>query len=175
MTYALCFVCQDKPFAQRADTLREVEGALVTAWNQAASTQLRLGHLQECAAVRPPHTAEALASRYSLGPSPMSVVEAVLGPLVIFQPDMHGDRLLAHSRRDGWRLSDQGRQVALAFVDTFHRIYPWGRAGVWLADISGSTQSFALRGVEATSLADLLDGRLEPNAAKLLRGQPVAS
>lgn len=175
MTYALCFVCQDKPFAQRADTLHEVEGALVTAWNRAASTEPRLGRLLECPAVRPPHTADALASQYALGPSPVSVVEAVLGPLAIFQPDMHGDRLLAHSRRDGWRLSEQGRQVARSFVDTFHRIYPWGRAGVWLADMSGSTQSFALHGIEATSLADLLDGRLEPNAAKLLRGQPVGS
>ena len=174
MTYALCFVSQDKPFAQRADTLREVENAVVTAWNQAASTLLRLGRLQQCTAVRPPHTADALASRYALGPSSVPVIEAVLGPLAIFQPDRHGDRLLAHSRRDGWRLSEQGRQIALSFVET-HRIYPWGRAGVWLADMSGSTQSSPLHGVEAVSLSDLLDGRLEPNAVKLLRGQSVDS
>jgi hypothetical protein len=175
MTYALCFVCQDKPFAQRADTLREVESALVTAWNQAASTQLRLGRLRQCAAVRPPHTADALATRYALGPSAVPVIEAVLGPLAIFQPDMHGDRLLAHSRRDGWRLSEQGREVACSFVEAFHRIYPWGRVGLWLADMSGSTQSSALHGVEAASLTDLVDGRLEPNAVKLLRGQPAVS
>jgi hypothetical protein len=168
----MCFVCQDKPLIQQRDGLGKMMQAIVDGWNSVVAPRHQFERIQACAPDRPPHSTGSLA-HYALGPSADRLVGPVLGGLAIFMPDVYGNRLVHHGRRNELSLSEEGQKIGRHFLDVFFAIYPWGRAGVWLADQGGAMQRWELRLCEVSTVEELLGGPLEPNMVKLVRGTAV--
>ncbi|MCB9629466.1 MAG: hypothetical protein H6725_19030 [Sandaracinaceae bacterium] len=170
MTYAVCLVCSDKPLRQQRGAKEALVDVIVQAWNGARGLR-GLEALESCEPLRPPHALATLADRFALGPN-ADEAPALLSKLAVFQPDKHGDRFLRAPRGEGW-LNDVGRAVSVAFLDRYFELYPWGRAGFWLADMRGATQLSPLRVVEGVSRATALE-TCQPNSIVLVGAQDLA-